>query len=909
MSLGSGPSTFGAGVSGAEDKKRFGPDSPSFWPLTLLVFALLSPLGFVAFMAGVVAVELRRVRTSRMAAAAAAVSGLVLLAALAAGTGLLAPFVEHCVATVKMWAAILRGAGQPWAAQSLEAILPATTRAGRPPVAAAIAATAPAAIPLGLWLAALYAWWMGLRRQPLMRFEGAQYARPRPVGWMDKLREARNRRRLLTGRAVTKTHIGVGVGAYGALVRMPIATLLGTLLILGRPRQGKTVQGLNVALQTCAALRGGWLLLDFKGDSELPVVAAEFARTHGRAFLHFQPADKMGAAYAPPTDWAPQRPAHFDPLVRGNATSKTDMLVNSVGRDGDAAVYLRAQYELAQVAFQVAALAGYDRGHGGFGQVRGGFETLADLLDPDKLREVADTIGPDGRGVLADHPQLNARVDDAVAKMKRDEIDKASRADLRRLLSTFSNGPAVGHILRPGPPERTINLRQAVKKGDIVTFSLSVQDYGKLARDIGTLVLLDLANTIAELRVDLAEHRRQVGDPKAPPPWPPFIVQVEEFGSAGAEAILNVLNKAGDVNVWVLLSTQSAADIKAVDGTGVFLEQVIDQVSNAFVFDTNNPEAAELLSNVTPEVTRIYPRGQVEFAGGLSGIRLRAANTGEITENPIREHQATPGDFQGLTQRQFIWIAKSPQARVTHSFKPAANAWVEKISSVLIPPDILPAGDVDDVPGPQTRLATLRVNARPARRPAPRRQPSAAPRGGAPARLHRPAARDADTAALPVIPSDDGPAPRQAPATPRTTTSAVRTSAAARRRSNGRPQSPPPRPSRPAALGTRPQQPGSRPVPPHLRVVTIAPEPDPLPHNDAPPATNGAGNGAAAEPVTEPSRRYTLSFRHPDSREEESISSEAAISSDIENAKTEVTPVAATLNRADHEDPLRGFTE
>lgn len=466
-----------------------------------------------------------------------------------------------------------------------------------------------------------------------------------------------------------------------------------------------TQGAINVIAQTATMEGGGWLIIDFKGDEEVPQYAAAWAAAHGRKFKHFQLTDKNGEPYrAPHADVSPN-PAYYDPLRRGNATSKTDMLVNSVGRDGDAAAYFRAAYELTQVIYQVASLTGYDRD-------KGGFRVLEDLLDLDHLQKVADTVGPDGRGMLADHPGLRTRVEKMVNTFKRNDILRGAANDLATLLSTYGNGPAAGPWLKPGPTsDSDIDLHRAVVENEVVVFSLSVQDYGALAKNIGTLVLLDAQNTIAQLRSDLGRWRKKTNTPDAPPPWLPFNSQIEEFGSAGADAILDVLNKSGDVNWRTWLSTQSWHDVVAVDGTGTFARRVLDQAGNFLVFGINDELAAEVFSGVTPSVTKAYARSKQEFSAGALGFGLKAANLGKIDVHHTKERQVPPGAFQTLPTYHCIWIAKHPDLRVAHTFEAGANHWWEVISTEPVLPA---AGAINPVPNGRKNPAIVAVAETPA---------------------------------------------------------------------------------------------------------------------------------------------------------------------------------------------------
>lgn len=688
--MGESQSTIGAGKSGAQSKQRFGPDAPWFFPLLLLVLLVLSPVGFIVCIAVAVVGQYRKVRSSRIAFAAIASTVLVAVTGLVADGAGLMTVRWHGTAFMAFIEKVKILDGLNWITDAgneyLDLGLPSFSGPGWS-LAQALMAGAPLGLVLGLWLAAAYSGWLAFRRRPLMKFEGEQYEWRRPEGLLDKRRRRVSEKRLVAGQAASfpsssyglTGEVGIGVGDYGALIVEDVSAFQRPTLVFGGPRMGKT--RFTCSLISQLATRGsGVVAIDFKGDGEVPTFWAEFAHAHDRRFLHFQTADKNGAPYKPPAPTAPPQQAFYDPLMRGNASSRTDMLVNSVNRDGDAAAYARAAYEVAQVAFAVAEGTGYD-------MQRGSLNALVELLDLDHLQRVADAKDATGRTLLADKPEIMARVAKMVETWKKDDVLRGALQDLARLISTRMVGPAVGAWMRPGPtPEQTIDLVRACLEGDVVVFSLPVQEYGDLARDVGTLALLDLQNAIAVLRRHLERHREEVGDTNAPPPWAPFYVQIEEFGSAGADQVLDVLNKAGDVQTRPFLSTQSWNDVVAVDGTGVFARRVLDQAGNIFAFQMTDGTGADALSETTEMRTKILPRGQTEYSGGWGGMGLKAANLGKIDENPSPERQVSAGAFQNSARFTMIWLKIAP-SRATHSFKAGPNRWQEPIKTVPVPPD------------------------------------------------------------------------------------------------------------------------------------------------------------------------------------------------------------------------------
>lgn len=664
-------STVGAGESGANSKARIGPDSPWFWRGLELVALLLAPIALVTYVVMVVAGQARRVRAKRMALAGLVTLFLAVLIGLVT-SGPLAAVTWQKDAWLDLWGGIVHGD------VSVSSVI------------ADLVKMVPFSVPLGLWLGAAHAGWMAYRRRALTQYEGYDFERPE--GILDRRARHRNTAKIERGEAIDEKQgvVAAGVGAYGRLVTFDVATTLRPTLVLGMIGSGKTTwaQSLHVQIVTMGS---GICVVDFKGDDEIPAFWSEVSVHQDRKFFHFQLAPSSSAPYEAPHPDVSDQPAYYDPLVGGNATSKTNMLANSVGREGDAAAYFRAQHEMMQALYEIAHRTGYDKG-------RGGFQVLQEMLDRDAgtlERLVDDHTAKVGTG----DPIWNgiaARARTFMENTRRDPVQAGATSDMARLLSSYQTSPALRGRLRPGPEDQTIDLMQAVLEGHIVVFSLSVQNYKEIASNVGTLVLLDIQNTITKLRGVLGQHRRLVSDPTAKAPWPRFYVAIEEFGSAGPDAVLDILNKGRDVNITATLSTQSVADIVAVDGTGVFLRRIIDQIGNFAAFRTNDGEAGQLLSDLTPLVTKHYLRSEVEFSAGVGGFGMKAANRGAGHDDPKKERQVDADVFQSLSDRQFIWIAKAINAtgqertatHVTHTFEAGPNKWYEVVSSVRVPPEV-----------------------------------------------------------------------------------------------------------------------------------------------------------------------------------------------------------------------------
>lgn len=509
---------------------------------------------------------------------------------------------------------------------------------------------------------------------------------------------------LLRHRTHAAGQIAVGVGRYGYPAVCDLNTLKLPALVIGGPRTGKTRLANSINAQQVRVTGGGACIIDFKGGDDIPSYWAEVARQENRAFHHFTLNEKSSGAYKRPHPYARSQPSFYDPLVRGNGDSKTTMLLNSVDRDGDAAAYFRTAKDVVMLAFDIADLTGFSDG-------KGGLETLMTILDPAALEKTANRLTVDS--VLRAHPSmleidarrrvtdLQNRVSAMGQKTKGPSGNLLASAisDSQTTVSQFVNSSALGGRLRPGRDATdTIDLVRAVLQGEIVVFSLPSNDYRDLAVLVSTMVLLDLQNTTSTLRKNLTDVRRLTGDTSTKAdatPWKPFIVQVEELGSAkstaAANALLGLLNKSSNEGIRVTLSSQGWGDFVAVDGTGVWANQVLQQIYNFFCFQLGSDADDLTVCGFSGQVDKRKPRMKHEIdIGGRWRLFSGARSMNAGMTDSIHETRIPPGTLQALTKddetdtREFIWIAKSPTLRAVHTVAEGPNMWFETLRLVTV---------------------------------------------------------------------------------------------------------------------------------------------------------------------------------------------------------------------------------
>lgn len=411
---------------------------------------------------------------------------------------------------------------------------------------------------------------------------------------------------------------------YGNRVVISDAELSGHCFVVGGSGAGKT-QTMLVGLRDVIRRGHGVVFIDCKGGPDVPDQIAEWAARYGREFFHWTIQDPR-MEYQGPAD---NGPAFYDPISRGDASRRKDLLIGAMRWDVE--YYKSVISNYLQTLFMVKDLVPAPEGTDTFSDV-------ADLLSPAVLLRRARNI------VAMNHPELAATL------TRLNEMEDTERSGIRNMYSrlhTITSSTA-GSWLRTDPEgRRDIDLRRVADEGQVVVFSLDTSNYEETATLIAGLIVQDLKTLSSELRNDPAPA--------------PLHVYVDEFSAVDTTNILGLLNKARDAKMPCTLATQALADLARREPT--FTDQVLGIVS-CFIIHRANAEAdARIYAGLSGVVRKLVSRTNIQESSGLLGVMGAASSSGSgfIEE---REDYAVPvGAFQELKRGQAIYIAKSPHAR------------------------------------------------------------------------------------------------------------------------------------------------------------------------------------------------------------------------------------------------------
>jgi type IV secretory pathway TraG/TraD family ATPase VirD4 len=309
--------------------------------------------------------------------------------------------------------------------------------------------------------------------------------------------------------------------------------------------------------------------------------------------------------------WTPDGPERWNPLASGNATELKDKLIAT--ERFTEPHYQRAAERYIQIALQALREAHPER--------ELSLASIVAMMDPKRLAALTRKL-PDER---AEH------VRDYLSGLTTDQ-HSAIRGLASRLavISESHTGP----YLEATPSG--IDLRAALAGREPVLFSLNSSTYGKLAAQIGTLVVQDL--------VTAAGHRLTEGSPEL------AIVAIDEFSALGSDNVMSLLARGRESGVSVLLATQELADLDRA-GRGL-RDQVLGNTAVKIAHRQDVSESAQALARMAGTVKQWEPTYHLQPGPlGISDARrctMRLVDTYAVDPNEIRALQA--GDAVLITK-------------------------------------------------------------------------------------------------------------------------------------------------------------------------------------------------------------------------------------------------------------------
>lgn len=381
--------------------------------------------------------------------------------------------------------------------------------------------------------------------------------------------------------------------------------LLEHTVVFGATGSGKTNTLRLIAGQAIAA---GWpvIVLDLKGDAEL---ANELERTAAAA----------RADFALVTIRDDPRRANWNPIATGSANARADRLI--VGEWSEEH-YERTARDFARSALTLLALIGETAT----------IPTLVRYLEqPDLLMgAVADALNAKSPApeVGTSLKQERERFAALLAARTKDRSILSATAGLAARLRELSESD-----LRPAltgeAATSTINLaRTLATDAGVVCFSLDSASDPSVATLAGSLALRDLQHAISA----------------RPPGVTPALVLLDEFSVLESDEIKGLLARARAKRVGVVLSTQSLADLTAVDLN--LKTQTLSNTATKIIHRLGGDEEPELIASLAGTRTVEEFTHQTLRRIGITGPRHTPTGTGSARQ--VEEYNLHPNRLRDL---------------------------------------------------------------------------------------------------------------------------------------------------------------------------------------------------------------------------------------------------------------------
>ena len=388
------------------------------------------------------------------------------------------------------------------------------------------------------------------------------------------------------GRWVTDEGVAIGIDRRGRLVRAPICGRRPAMgLTPGATGSGKSVTMTLIA--TAAILKGlAVVLIDPKGDDfMLDELRSAARRAHRRLNL-----------------WTPGGGAVYNPYEHGSDTEVADKLL--AGETFTEPHYQRlAQRYLGHV---VRAL----RSAG----VPTSLASIVEHMEPARLASLARELPPESAGPLVDYLETLTPQQERELAGTRDRLATVSESDMARWLD-------------PGTPGESVDLRESLKRGDVVIFRLETDRRPLAAPMVGAAVVQDLVAISAE---------RQHGDHR------PALVVMDEFSGFAAKQVVRLFSRSRGAGFSQLLGTQELSDLAAVltdsGSPGGIRDQVLGNLDVIIAHRQAVPESAEMVAAIAG--TRGAWITTQQTGAGL--------NTGLGSRTRGREYKIHPDDIKSL---------------------------------------------------------------------------------------------------------------------------------------------------------------------------------------------------------------------------------------------------------------------
>ena len=355
------------------------------------------------------------------------------------------------------------------------------------------------------------------------------------------------------------------------------------------------------AVEWCADVGTGAVIVDGKGDTELAERVVQYAQQCGRKVYFFNAVDvsRSNCVYAP--------------FSYGSFSSQADKVTGLRLWSPESEHYKKLCEGFGQMTFRVLEECG----------MPADLMTVAEFLDTRKLLGLVRSCQKKIQNPqqLANLISAQRAAENHVAGV-RTEIQNLSNSALAPLFDIKNNNQK----------RLILDLYRARAEDAIVYFALPALVYLERASALGRLITNDL-------KVVAASMRR------------PWVLEFDEFGTFSGPQILNIVNMGRSYGIRAMIATQTLADIaRGVPEAGdSFVDQLLGSINTFIVHRLNAPRDAEMIAELAGTEQHVSHTAQT--IGGHS--------TGVTSARITREFRVHPDQLKQLAVGDAIYINKN----------------------------------------------------------------------------------------------------------------------------------------------------------------------------------------------------------------------------------------------------------
>jgi hypothetical protein len=234
---------------------------------------------------------------------------------------------------------------------------------------------------------------------------------------------------------------------------------------------------------------------------------------------------------------------------------------------------------------------------------------------------------------------LAERVQDYLVALGSDQLSAVRGLETRLAIIAESH---TGAYLEPGR-SGTIDLRASMGDREVVLFSLNSSRYGKLAAQVGALVVQDLTSAMgSRLEQGAAD---------------PALIVIDELSALGAEHVLSLVARGREAGIPVIAATQELADLER-SARGL-ADQLLGIPGIKIAHRQDVPSSARTIAEIAG-TERVWEQ---TFQTGRRAL-LPDRDTGRGTRRQVERYRVDPDTIKTLPTGHAVLITKVPTSSV-----------------------------------------------------------------------------------------------------------------------------------------------------------------------------------------------------------------------------------------------------